>query len=227
MPSYKKHALFSLVIAIPFIQDFFYLSLALIGAAIIDMDHHVKKKNLILMAVLGISLSLILYILKLPFLIGISLMVMALIFYISKHRGFTHSIFGIILLSFLLTFFILGFYNLFYGININNKIELIAISIILGIITLNKKMILPFIIVIPLGIILTPNLNLSLFYTFLAIFLGCLSHVILDLFTPNGIKLLNPLSSKKFKKRAGICLIGLWCVSVVIFVFKVPIFQFL
>ncbi|MBI5679747.1 MAG: metal-dependent hydrolase [Methanobacterium sp.] len=224
MPSYKKHALFSIIIAIPFIQDFFYLSLALIGAAIIDMDHHVKKKNLILMAVLGVSISLILFILNLPFLIGISLMVMALIFYISKHRGFTHSIFGIILLSILLTFFILGFYNLFYGINIDNKIQLIAISLILGIITLNKKMILPFIIVVPLGIILTPNLNLSLFYTFLALFLGCLSHIILDLFTPSGIKLLNPLSPKKFKKGAGIFLFLLWCFSVFIFVFKGSIF---
>lgn len=220
MPSYKKHAIFSLIITLPFIQDFFYLSLALIGAALIDMDHHVKKKNLILMVVFGILLSSGLYILKLPFLIGISLMVMALIFYISKHRGFTHSIFGIILLSFLLTFFILGFYNLFCGFNIDNKIQLIAISVILGIITLNRKIILPFIIFIPIGIIITPNLNLNLFYTFLAIFLGCLSHIILDLFTPSGIQLLNPLSSKKFKKSAGICLFLLWCVSLFIFIFK-------
>ncbi|MGZ7209986.1 MAG: metal-dependent hydrolase, partial [Methanobacterium sp.] len=101
MPSYKTHALFSIIIALPFIHDVFYLGVAVIGASIIDMDHHVKKNNLIIMAIFGIISSFILYILKLPFLFGISLIIMAFIFYISNHRGFTHSIFGVPLLSFL------------------------------------------------------------------------------------------------------------------------------
>ncbi len=219
MPSYKKHALFSLIIALPFFHDVFYLSLAVIGASIIDMDHHVKKNNLILMSIFGILISSILYILKIPFLIGISLIVMALIFYLSKHRGFSHSLSGIFVLSFLLSFFILGFYALFYGV-IDSKILTIIISFILGIIVLNKKILLPFIILASIGIIIAPNSNLSFYYTFLAVLLGSLSHVLLDLFTPMGIELFNPLSSRKFKKGLGTALFILWGLSSFIFIFK-------
>ncbi len=220
MPSYKKHALFSIIIALPFIPDVFYLSLALIGASIVDMDHHVKKKNLILMSLLGIILSILLYILNLPFLFGIALIFMALIFYISKHRGFSHSIFGTLLSSFLLAFFVIGFYSLVNGFGIENKLSLILISIILGIITLNKKILLPFIILVTLGVILTSNQSINPYLTFFGIFLGYLSHLILDLFTPSGIKILNPLSSKKFNKCMGIVLFILWGLGAFIFNFK-------
>lgn len=220
MPSYKKHVLFSIIIALPFIQDVFYLSLAVIGASIIDMDHHVKKNNLIIMAIFGVILSLLLYILKLPILIGIILIIMALIFYISKHRGFTHSIFGTILFSIFLTFFVLGLNSVLSNFNLENKLPLILISIILGIIVLNKKILLPFIILVPLGIILTPYNDISLYYVFLALFVGCISHIILDLFTPSGINLLNPLSSKKFKKNSGLFLFILWILGIFVFYFK-------
>lgn len=220
MPSYKKHALFSIIIALPFIQDVFYLSLAVVGASIIDMDHHVKKNNLIIMVIFGVILSILLYILKLPVLIGIILIIMALIFYISKHRGFTHSIFGTIIFSILLAFFVLGLNSVFSSFNIENKLPLILISIILGIIVLNKKILLPFIILVPLGIILSPYSNVNFYYMFLALFMGCISHIILDLFTPSGIKLLNPVSSKKFRKNTGIFLFVLWILGIFIFYFK-------
>lgn len=219
MPSYKKHALFSLIIALPFFQDAFFLSLAVIGASIIDMDHHVKKNNLIIMAIFGLLISLILYVLKFPFLIGISLIGMVLIFYLSKHRGFSHSITGILVLSFLLSFFILGFYTMFYGF-IDSKILTIFISFILGAIVLNKKILLPFLIFASIGIIIAPNSNLNFYYIFLAVLLGSLSHVVLDLFTPMGIELLNPLSSRKFKKGFGSILFILWAFSAFVFVFS-------
>jgi len=213
MSSYKKHILFSIIIALPFIQDVFYLSLTVIGTSIIDMDHHVKKNNLIIMVFFGIILFILLYMLKLPYLIGISLIVIALIFHLSRHRGFSHSILGVLILSSLLTFFILGFYSLFYGLNIESKIPLIIISIILGIMILNKKILLPFFILALSGVIITPNANLSIYYTFLAILTGSLSHIILDLFTPRGIELFNPLSSRKFKKYVGTGLFILWGIS--------------
>ncbi len=220
MPSYKKHALFSLIIALPFIHDVFYLSLAVIGASIIDMDHHVRKNDLIILAVLGILLAFTFYMLKLPFLIGISLIVMVIIFYLSKHRGFVHSIFGILVLSFLLAFSILGIYALFHGFHINEKISLVVISVVLGIIALNKKILLPFFILVPVGIILTDDPNLSLFYVFLAVVIGSSSHILLDLFTPSGIKLFNPISSKKSKKSFGIVLFILWAFLAFIYVLK-------
>jgi len=220
MPSYKKHAIFSLIIALPFVHDIFYLSLALIGASMIDMDHHIRKNDLILLAVLGILLTFSLYILKLPFLIGISLIIMAFIFYLSKHRGFVHSIWGVMTLSFLLAFSIIGIYTLLHGFNIDEKISLIVISVILGIIALNKKFLLPFFILVPAGIIITENTDLNMLYVFLAILIGSLSHILLDLFTPSGIRLLNPASSKKFKKRSGAVLFILWAFLAFIYVFK-------
>lgn len=220
MASYKEHALFSIMIALPFIQDVFYLSFAVIGASIIDMDHHVKKNNLIIMTISGIILFILLYILKLPYLIGISLIVIVLIFHLSRHRGFTHSLLGILVLSSLLTFFLLGLYSLFHGLNIESKISLIIISVISGIMILNKKILLPFFILVLIGVIITPNTNLSIYYTFLAILTGSLSHIMLDLFTPSGIELFNPLSSRKFKKYFGTGLFILWGLSSFIFIFK-------
>ncbi len=220
MPSYKKHALFSLIIAVPFVHDIFYLSLALIGASMIDMDHHIRKNDLILLTVLGVLLTFSLYILKLPFLIGISLIIMAFIFYLSKHRGFVHSIWGVLTLSFLLAFSIIGIYALLHGFNIHEKISLIVISVVLGIIALNKKFLLPFFILVPVGIIITKNTDLNMLYVFLAILIGSLSHILLDLFTPSGIRLLNPVSSKKFKKNSGVVLFVLWAFLAFIYVFK-------
>ncbi|MGZ7070298.1 MAG: metal-dependent hydrolase [Methanobacterium sp.] len=220
MPSYKTHALFSIIIALPFIHDVFYLALAVIGASIIDMDHQVKNNNLLIMAISGVLLVLILYIFKLPFLFGFSLIAMAFIFYVSNHRGFTHSIFGVPLLSFLLAFFVLGLNSLFSAFGIENKFILILISIILGVIILNKRIIMPFLIVVSIGIFITYNSNITPYYTFLAILLGGLSHIILDLFTPSGIRLLNPLSSKKFYKVTGIIILILWILGAILFNFQ-------
>ena len=141
MPSYKKHILFSLIIALPFFQDVFYLALAVIAASIIDLDHHVKKKNLMLMALLGALIALIFYIFNLPYILGIILIALASIFQISKHRGFMHSFFGIILITVFLTVFIMGSYLLFIGVSLNIKVILIAITLILGFLILNKKLI--------------------------------------------------------------------------------------
>ncbi|WP_414470294.1 metal-dependent hydrolase [Methanobacterium sp. ACI-7] len=224
MPSYKKHALFSIIIALPFIQDVFYLSLAVIGASIIDMDHHVKKNNLIIMATFGFLLSIILYILKLPFFAGISLIIMAFILYISKHRGFSHSIFGTILFSIFLSFLVLSLYPLINELNVDPKLSLILISLLLSIIVLNKKILLPFLVLSTAGIILMPFPNLSPYFTFLAIFTGCISHIILDLFTPSGIRFLNPISRKKFKKSLGTFLFLLWVFGVLVVYFKDIVF---
>jgi len=220
MPSYKKHVLFSIIIALPFIHDIFYLSLAVIGASMVDMDHHVRKKDLLLLSLLGLLITIILYFLKIPFLIGLSLIVISIIFYVCKHRGFVHSIPGIITLSFLFAFFVFGFYSLFNSFNIDLKVYLIIISVILGIIILNKKLILPFYILVPIGIILTPNIPLNVLYVFFAFLIGAFSHIILDLFTPSGVRLFDPLWLKKFKKSAGIFFIILWIFLAFIFLFN-------
>lgn len=215
MPSYKKHVLFSLIMALPFFPDVFYLSLAVIGASIIDFDHPVKKNNLMIMILFGILLCLILYLLNLPIILGVILIALALIFYISKHRGFMHSIFGIIIITIFLTIFIVGSYLLFIDFSQNLKIFLIVISLLLGFMVLNRNLLIPYSFLLLIGIILTNSLVLNPYYIFGALFWGCLSHIILDLFTPSGVSLFYPLSSKRCKKAPGILLMIIWIIFAV------------
>ena len=220
MPSYKKHILFSLIMALPFFPDVFYLSLAVVGASIVDLDHHVKKKNLIIMALSGVLLAGILYLFKLPFLLGIILVALASIFYVSKHRGFMHSIFGIVVATAFLTVFVTGSYLSIQNFSSEPKVSLIVVSLILGFIVLNKKLIPLFTILVLSGIILTPNTGLDPYFVFGAIFVGCLSHLILDLFTPSGVEVFNPISSHRYKKTLGIFLMALWGVGTVLILYK-------
>ncbi len=219
MPSYKKHILFSLFIALPFFPDVFYLSLAVIGASVIDLDHHVRKRNLRLMALSGLLLAGVLYILNLPYILGVILFTLALIFYISKHRGFMHSFFGITIITAFLTIFVIGSYLLLQGFSLDLKVSLIIISLALGLIILNKKLILLFILAASLGVILTNNMSFNPYYVFIALFLGCISHIMLDLFTPSGLKLFNPISNRRYNKTFGIFLMILWGLTVGLFLY--------
>ncbi len=215
MPSYKEHVLISIIMVFPFFPDIFYIALAVIGASIIDMDHKINKKNIVILGLLGVILALILYILKLPYLVGLLIALMALLFYISEHRGFMHSIIGIIFITGCISFFVLGAYTLLSDYSTGLKVSLIMISLILGIVILNKKIVPIYGFLIIVGLIFSSYLGFNIYHVFLALFLGCLSHIILDLFTPSGVQLLNPLSSQKYKKQAGFTLIGIWAGSVI------------
>jgi len=216
MPSYKEHVLVSIIMVLPFFQDVFYIALAVIGASMIDMDHHVNQKNITILGLLGVILALILYILHLPYLVGVLIALMALLFYLSEHRGFMHSILGIIFISACVAFFVLGAYIMLTAYGLSFKLSLIIISLILGIVILNKKIVPIYAFLIILGLIFTKNQAFNIYYVLLAIFLGSLSHIILDLFTKSGVELLNPISSAKFHKLAGFTLLGIWAGFVVI-----------
>lgn len=209
MSSYRNHILFSLVMALPFFPNVFYLSLVLFGTSIIDFDSNIKENQIIIMFLIGCVLALLLYIFNLPSMIGIILMLLAVIFYISKHRGFMHSIWGIGAISIFLTVFASGFYLLLVDV-VDLKIILGLLSIILGFIVLNRKLVLPYAILMIVGIYLTPNLSLNLMDIFWAFFLGGFSHVTLDLFTSSGVGLLSPLYSKHFHKITGLIILVVW-----------------
>jgi inner membrane protein len=215
MPSYKEHVLVSLIMIFPFFPEVFYIALAVIGASIIDMDHKVNRKNIIILGLLGVILALILYILKLPYLVGVLISLMALLFFISEHRGFMHSIIGIIFISVCISFFVLGAYTLLTDYNIPLKISLIIILLMLGIVILNKKIIPVFAFLIIVGLIFSSQIGFNIYNVVLAVFLGCLSHIVLDLFTPSGVQLLNPFSAEKFKKGAGLTILCIWAGCVI------------
>src|SRR5664280_1113459 len=127
MPSYKEHVLVSIIMVFPFFPDIFYIALAVIGASIIDMDHKVNQKNITILGLLGVILALVLYILKLPYLVGVLIALMALLFYLSEHRGFMHSIIGIVFITGCISFFVIGAHTLLMDYNNSLKVSLIII----------------------------------------------------------------------------------------------------
>lgn len=240
-----------------FFQNPISIALVIIGASLPDFDHNIKKLNVYKMIIIGLISFIILYIANLPYFVGIIFLIIPIIFYFSNHRGFTHSILGILVLSLLLSIvIIMGIFLIYPSLEylaIMNNIEnyyLISTAIIvliLGIITINKNLIVPFILLFLLGIIFLPveyysffttfdisynfinwliysintiiginlitgfNLlliNQMLIYFFLPLFLGFLTHLILDSLTPTGIELFRPFSSKKVHKKFAVaCLI--------------------
>lgn len=229
MASYKEHVLVSLIMVFPFFPDVFYLGLGVIAASIIDMDHKVNQKNIVIIGLLGIILALILYILNLPYLIGILIALMAILFILSEHRGLMHSLLGIAFVTVCLSFFIIAAYLLLSGYGVGLKISLIVISLILGIVILNKKIVPIYALLIILGLLFAPKLGFNIYYVIFALFLGCLSHILVDLFTPAGVELLNPVSNLRFKKLAGFTLLVLWAgcviVSIVLYGNHIPFIQ--
>lgn len=216
MPSYKEHVLVSIIMIFPFFQDVFYIALAVIGASLIDMDHHVNQKNITILGLLGIILALILYILHLPYLVGLLIALMALLFYLSEHRGFMHSLIGIIFISACVAFFVLGAYTVMSDYDLSLKISLIIISLILGIVILNKKLVPIYAFIMIIALLFTSNHVFNIYYVFFAILIGALSHVIIDLFTKSGVELFSPITSQKFHKLAGFTLLGLYIGVVII-----------
>ncbi|MEN6329894.1 MAG: metal-dependent hydrolase [Methanobacteriaceae archaeon] len=216
--------MFSLLIALlvtaPFIPNLFYLSLAVIGASIVDLDHPLRNENLLLLALFGIILVLILYILQISISLGLILILLALIFFISTHRGFMHSIMGVTLIATLLTLFAYSAFELFTNFSVPITPSLAFISIFLGVMILNKQVVPFYVILTFLGIFLMSNAFFNLYYTFFAFFMGLMSHIILDLGTGRGVALLSPLSSKKFGKKMLTILILLWIVGLIWVYFK-------
>lgn len=220
MPSYKKHAIFAIILTLPFFPNVFSLALAVIGASFPDFDHKIKKKNTSILFIIGLILTFALYIFKLPYLLGIILITLALIFYLSEHRGFTHSLLGIFLLSIILTVLVISAYFFFFDLGLSQQGALVLILILLGSLSVNKNLMLPFIFLGVLGIFLTPFPGLDLYKVMGAFALGFISHVILDSYTPQGVEFLRPFYSKRFKKGFGIILIVLWVLGATYFIFN-------
>ena len=170
MPSYKEHVLVAIIMVFPFFPDIFYIALAVIGASIIDMDHRVNQKNITIIGLLGVILALILYIFHFPYLVGVLIALMALLFYVSEHRGLMHSIIGIVFISVCTSFFVLGAHNLIIQYT-SLKVALIIISLILGIVILNKKIVPIYAFLIIVGLIFTSNLGFNIYYVSLAFFI--------------------------------------------------------
>ena len=188
-----------LVFAVLFFHNPLTVSLAIISANIPDFDHDVKKENVYRLIILGLVLFIVLYFLKLPCFIGLILVYFGITFYFSEHRSFTHSLFAVFIFPILIFFIFKTSYYVFHF----DYIYLILI-VLFSLIFLNKKIVIPFIVLLFLSSFIFDLTMISSIEILFYLSLGYFSHIVLDSFTPSGVKLFAPLSSKTFHKNFGI-----------------------
>ena len=213
--SYKGHSVFALLLSLMFFHSPLLIALTLIGANIPDFDHKFKKDNVYKLIILGLIVFISLYILKLPYLIGLIIVFLGACFYFSEHRSFTHSIFGVVILTSAVSLIVIWAFQLVTSFtNIDNQYYLLAIIIaLLSFLFLNKKLLMVFLPVFFISVVIVPFFNINYLEIIFASFLGLFSHIVLDSFTPAGIKIFAPLSSKKVFRQ-----FGLVCIFVLVIV---------
>lgn len=223
MSTYKGHSIFALILSLMFFHSPPLIALTVIGANIPDFDHKFKKENVYKLIILGLIVFISLYILKLPYYIGLIIVFLGTTFYFSEHRSFTHSIFGILTLVACVSLIVIWGYELVIGITaLENDYLIIAIIIaLLSFLFLNKKLLMVFIPLFFISLFIIPNGEISYIEIVSALFLGLLSHSILDSFTPAGIKIFSPVSSKKVYKSFGLAMVFL--LSVISLIIHVPL----
>ena len=211
MSSYKGHSIFAFVLALMFFHSPLLIALTFIGANIPDFDHKFKKDNVYKMIILGLIVFISLYILKLPYYIGLIIVFLGATFYFSEHRSFTHSIFGVLTLTSAVSLILIWGYELIVGVTtLENYYLIMAVLIaLLSFLFLNKKLLPIFLPLFFIGLFIIPMYEITYIEIVLSLFLGLFSHIILDSFTPAGIKIFAPLSSKKVYRNFGLSMIFL------------------
>ena len=191
------------------------IALAVISANIPDFDHEFKRNQVITIIALGSLIALFLYFLGLPYYLGLVIIFLGAMFLVSSHRGFTHSILGALLITVFLSLFLffgmgLSSYDLDFNSSRNLMIILMLI-IALALLFLNKKLSPIFLVAVAIlvvsvnmGLIAPLKINLTLLA--FSIFFGLSSHIILDSFTPSGVKAFSPFKDKEYHKKFGVLL---------------------
>ncbi len=219
--SYKGHTLFGLLISLLFFQNPFAIALVILGANFSDFDHDFKRENVFILIIIGLILTFLMYVFNLPYYIGLVLILLGLIFLLSSHRGFTHSLLGIIVLSLIVSVIIISginfiiYFSLFANY-INFKFALAIMIILISLFALNKRITPIFLALFILSLFAFPFNSINYFLIFGSVFLGFLSHIILDSFSPSGIKLFSPFSEKKVYKKFGIIM------TIILIIFSIP-----
>lgn len=205
MSTYKGHSIFALILSLMFFHSPLLIALTLIGANIPDFDHKFKKDNVYKLIILGLIVFISLYILKLPYFIGLIIVFLGATFYFSEHRSFTHSIFGALTLTSAVSLILIWGFELITSVTtIENHYLIMAIlTALLSFLFLNKNVLMIFLPLFFISLFLINSATINYIELVLSIFLGLFSHIVLDSFTPSGIKLFAPLSSKKAYNNFG------------------------
>ena len=191
------------------------IALAVISANIPDFDHEFKRNHVITMIALGALISCFLYFLGLPYYLGIVVILLGGIFLVSSHRGFTHSILGAFLITVFLSLFLffgmgLSSYELDFN-NSRNIMILLILIIALALLFLNKRLSPIFLVAIAVLVVsvnlgFIPPFKINLTLLAFSIFFGLCSHIVLDSFTPSGVKAFSPFRDKDYHKKFGVLL---------------------
>lgn len=223
MSSYKGHSIFAFLLSLMFFHSPLTIALTFIGANIPDFDHKFKKDHVYKMIILGLIVFISLYILKLPYYIGLIIVFLGVTFYFSEHRSFTHSIFGVLTLTSAVALILIWASQLVDAVTIiDNHYLLMAILIaLLSFLFLNKKLLMIFLPLFFIALFVIPVMEISYVEIVLSLFLGLFSHIVLDSFTPAGIKIFAPLSSKKVYRNFGLSMIFL--LIFVAIIYNIPI----
>lgn len=219
MANYNFHIAFALLLTFPLFPDVFPLALAVIGASIPDFDLKVKQDKIVLFFVMGLVTTALFYVFNLPYLLGVTLMTLSFIFYLSKHRSFTHSWIGVIALSVLLTVLTISLYWLFFfSIDLSQDWTLSAIIVVLGILCVKRNLISYYVLISIVGILITPFPGLNLYNILIPFFIGLMSHITLDLLTPDGVKFIIPFSKKPLKRPIAGLFFSIWMIVTFFFI---------
>lgn len=204
------------------------IALAVISANIPDFDHEFKRNHVLSIIALGALISLFLYFLELPYYLGLVIILLGVIFLVSSHRGFTHSILGAFLITVSISLFLffgmgLSSYDLDFN-NSRNLMILLILIIALALLFLNKRLSPLFLVTIAFLVVAVnlgfiPPLKINLTLLAFSIFFGLCSHVVLDSFTPSGVKAFSPFKDKEYHKKFGV---ALFLILIAIFVLLFP-----
>ncbi|MBO5840382.1 MAG: metal-dependent hydrolase [Methanobrevibacter sp.] len=215
MSSYKGHTIFAFVLSLFMFYDPLAIALAVISANIPDFDHEFKRNHVITMIALGALISCFLYFLGLPYYLGLVVILLGGIFLVSSHRGFTHSILGAFLITVFLSLFLffgmgLSSYELDFN-NSRNIMILLILIIALALLFLNKRLSPIFLVAIAILVVsvnlgFIPPFKINLTLLAFSIFFGLCSHIVLDSFTPSGVKAFSPFRDKEYHKKFGVLL---------------------
>jgi len=209
--SYKGHSIFAFILSLMFFHNPLTIALTLIGANIPDFDHDFKRENVYRMIILGLIVFISLYILKLPYYIGLIIVFLGATFYFSEHRSFTHSIFGALTLASAVSLILIWAFQLttFLTVLENHYMVMAILIALLSFLFLNKKILMVFLPLFFISLFIFPTFEVSYIEIVISLFLGLFSHIVLDSFTPAGIKIFAPLSSKKVRRNFGMSMIFL------------------
>ena len=223
MSSYKGHSIFALVLSLMFFHNPLTIALTLVGANIPDFDHKFKKDNVYKIIILGLIVFISLYILKLPYYIGLIIVFLGVTFYFSEHRSFTHSIFGVLTLTAAVALVLIWASQLILEVTvIDNRYLMMAILIaLLSFLFLNRKLLMVFLPLFFIGLFILPAVEISYIEIVLSLFLGIFSHIVLDSFTPAGIKIFAPVSSRKVCRNFGLSMV--FIIAVISIIYHIPV----